>query len=203
MRVPDFNMLFQAAVRIIPFAEIMTALAPITEGQTTAYRGEPSVALVNDRITLTADGDTYVIDGALRAAELLVKVMLNRPGAALDPRLEPFREAAYQLRQARSYTLLYEYQKAELARLAEQPALLSQAWANLNSAVVVNGESAQTREWRVLLDFPIADIEGVVLTHSDHAHELRKFSPARGLISEDERFAICERVRVASKVPDA
>ncbi|WP_213881550.1 hypothetical protein [Pseudomonas sp. dw_358] len=190
MRVPDFDTLFQAAIRLIPLAEVMTALAPAIE---------PDVI----GATVTAGGQTFVISHVQHATERLIHTMLSQPGAGADKRFDLFREAAVQVRQARSYTLMYEYQKAELARLAEQPALLSQAWANLNNAVVVNGESPQTREWRVLLDFPIADIEDVVLTHSDHAHELRKFSPARGLISEDERFAISERVRAGLRERNA
>lgn len=95
---------------------------------------------------------------------------------------------------AKRYQLTYEYQQANLQRLSENSELRKKAAANLDRIAVVNGESPQSGEWRVLLSSPFQEMSDVALGHGEHANELRRYSPLTGFISEEERGEIYARI---------
>ncbi|MBA1245822.1 hypothetical protein [Pseudomonas japonica] len=190
MLLPDFEKLFHAAIQITSFPEVMTALAPITEGKSGAYGGVPDVVVRKDRIAICAGGDLYVMIGERKATELLIKTMLALDPSGKDARFHVFREAATQLWHAKRYLLTYEYQKANLAELAKSPELGHRAVANLDRIAIVNGESPQSEEWRALLNGGFQEMFNIVMSHGEHANELRRYSPVRGFITEEQRGQI-------------
>jgi len=192
--MPDFKRLFHAATELSSFAEVMTALAPITEGQSTAYVGIPNVVVKKDSVTICAGDDVYAIFGERLALELLLKSTLALDTTGTDPRFHIFRGAATELWHAKRYQLTYEYQKASLQKLSENPELRKKAAANLDRIAVVNGESPQSEEWRVLLSYPFQEMSDIALSHGEHANELRRYSPLTGFISEEERGEIYARI---------
>lgn len=194
MLLPDFEKLFRAAIQITSFPEIMIALAPITQGESVAYNGVPDVVVKKDSVAIRAGGDLYVIFGELKATELLIKSMAGLDASGSDVRFHIFREAATQLWHAKRYMLTYEYQNANLAKLAENPELRQRAVANLDRIAIVNGESLQSEQWRMLLKGSFQELSDVVMGHGEHANELRRYSPLTGFISEEERGEIYARI---------
>lgn len=194
MLMPDFKRLFHAATELSSFAQVMTALAPITQGQSTEYVGTPDVVVKKDSVTIRAGGDLYVIFGERQALEWLIKSTLGLDTTGSDARFHIFRGAATELWHAKRYQLTYEYQKASLQKLSENPELRTKAAANLDRIAVVNGESPQSEEWRVLLSYSFQEMSDVVLSHGEHANELRRYSPLTGFISEEERGEIYARI---------
>lgn len=194
MSLPNFEKLFRVAIRITSFIEVMTALAPITQGDSTKYEGEPNIILKKDTVVIYAGGDLYVIFGEQQAIELLIETMLDRYDV-VGSDLQIFRDACTQLWREKLHALTHEYQKANFAKLTADVGLLEQVWANLYRSVAINGESPETEEWRVLLtDYSILEISEIVLGHDEHAHQLRRYSPVRRFISEAERGEIYKRV---------
>lgn len=151
MLLPDFEKLFHAAIQIISVPEVIKALGSITEGKSEEYSGVPEVVVREDSVAIHAGGDLYVVSGKRQATELLIKSMVALDTRGRDERFQVFREAATQLGHAKRYLLTYEYQKANLAKLAEHPELRQRAVANLDRIAIVNGESPQGEEWRALL----------------------------------------------------
>ena len=194
MLLPDFEELFHAAIQITSFPEVMKALASVTAGKSGDYDGVPEVVVRDDSIAIRAGGEVYAISGERKATELLIKTMVALDTRGKDERFKVFREAATQLGHAKRYLLTYEYQKANLAKLAEHPELRHRAVANLDRIAIVNGESPQSEEWRALLRGEFQEMFDLVMGHGEHATDLRRYSPVTGFITEEERGEIHARI---------
>lgn len=203
MLLPDFEKLFHAAIRITSVPEVMAALASVTAGTSGDYDGVPKVVVKQDNISIRAAGGVYAISGERKAIELLIKTMVALDTSGKDEKFQVFREAATQLGHAKRYLLTYEYQKANLAKLAEHPELRHRAVANLDRIAIVNGESPQGEEWRALLRGEFQEMFDLVMGHGEHASDLRRYSPVTGFITEEERGEIHARIMGRALPPSA
>ena len=203
MLLPDFETLFHAAIRITSVPEVMAALASVTAGTSGDYDGVPQVVVKQHNISIRAGGGVYAISGERKAIELLIKTMVALDTSGKDEKFQVFREAATQLGHAKRYLLTYEYQKANLAKLAEHPELRHRAVANLDRIAIVNGESPQGEEWRALLRGEFQEMFDLVMGHGEHASDLRRYSPVTGFITEEERGEIHARIMGRALPPSA
>ena len=203
MLLPDFEKLFHAAIRITSVTEVMAALASVTAGKSGDYDGVPKVVVKQDNISIRAGGGVYAISGERKAIELLIKTMVALDTSGKDEKFQVFREAATQLGHAKRYLLTYEYQKANLAKLAEHPELRQRAIANLDRIAIVNGESPQSEEWRALLRGDFQEMFDLVMSHGEHGSDLRRYSPVTGFITEEERGEIHARIMGRALPPSA
>ncbi|SDJ27740.1 hypothetical protein [Pseudomonas abietaniphila] len=190
MLLPDFERLFLMAIKATSLIYVMTALAPITQSTSDEYVGEPRIMVKKDSVMINIGDGLHVIFGEQRATELLIQAMLEMDDLhAID--LQPFREAAAKVGQAKNYILTYELQKANLAKLVADEGLWEQVEAKFETSISLVGNSAEVEEWRVLLtNYTVQEISETVLKHDDHAHQLRLFSPASGFLSETEQSEI-------------
>ncbi|WP_225774136.1 hypothetical protein [Pseudomonas sp. Marseille-Q5115] len=203
MLLPEFEKLFHAAIQITSVPEVMAALASVTAGKSGDYDGVPEVAVKQDSIAIRAGGGVYAIFDERKATELLIKTVVALDTSGKDERFQAFREAATQLGHAKRYLLTYEYQKANLAKLAENPELRQRAVANLDRIAIVNGESPQSEEWRALLRGEFQEMFDLVMSHGEHGSDLRRYSPVTGFITEEERGEIHARTMGRALPPSA
>lgn len=83
-------------------------------------------------------------------------------------------------------------------RIEANPALIHIARENLERWIRQNGEIPVWREWKDILERPLAEILDLLVSEEENARRLRQSSPFCGILTARERWRVYESFTVGA-----